>query len=101
MKLEIRRNQDAADISLEGSMHAQDSASTEKQLVALVEEGVSTLTLDCSRLDYIDNSGLGMLIFIHKRCLRNGGGITVTGLSGMVEEMFNITRLDLIFPVRP
>jgi anti-sigma B factor antagonist len=94
MKLEIRRNQDAADISLEGSMHAQDSASVEKQLAALVKEGVS-------RLDNIDSSGLGMLISIHKLCLRNGGGITVTEPRGMVEEMFNITRLDLIFTVRP
>jgi anti-sigma B factor antagonist len=75
MKLEIRRNQDAADISLEGSMHAQDSASIEKQLVALVEEGVSTLTLDCSKLDFIDSSGLGMLIFIHKRCHRRRGAL--------------------------
>jgi len=40
-----------------------------------------------------------VLISIHKRCLQKGGRMTVTGLRGMVEELFKLTRLDLVFDV--
>jgi len=80
-------------------MYVEDSASVREKLIALLDEGVYNLTLDLSGLDYVDSSGLGVLISIHKRCLQKGGKMTITGLRGMVEELFKLTRLDLVFNV--
>jgi anti-sigma B factor antagonist len=100
MNLEIhKKSSTAADVSLAGSFYAADSASVREQLVALVEEGVSELTLECSGLDYVDSEGLRTLLTMHKRCLQHGGRLTITGLRGMVEEMFRITCLDLMFNI--
>jgi anti-sigma B factor antagonist len=99
MKLDIDKNGNAARIRISGSMYVEDSASAREKFLALLEGNISNMTLDLSGLDYIDSSGLGMLISIHKRCLQQGGRMTISGLRGMVEELFTLTRLDLVFNV--
>ncbi len=99
MKIDVSKSGNGARISISGSMYVEDSASVREKLIALLEEGVYNLTLDLSGLDYVDSSGLGVLISIHKRCLQKGGKMTITGLRGMVEELFKLTRLDLVFNV--
>ena len=99
MKIDISKSGNGARVNLSGSMYVEDSASVREKLIALLDEGVSNLTLELSGLDYIDSSGLGVLISIHKRCLQKGGKMTITGLRGMVEELFKLTRLDLVFNV--
>ena len=99
MKVDICKNGSGAQVRLAGSMYVEDSASVREQLIGLLEEGLVYLTVDLSDLDYVDSSGLGVLISIHKRCLQKGGKMVITGLRGMVEELFKLTRLDLVFNV--
>ena len=99
MKVDICKNGSGAQVRLAGSMYVEDSAPVREQLIGLLEEGLVHLTVDLSDLDYLDSSGLGVLISIHKRCLQKGGKMVVTGLRGMVEELFRLTRLDLVFNV--
>ncbi|MGI6251919.1 MAG: STAS domain-containing protein [Synergistaceae bacterium] len=99
MNIDIAKTGSGAVVSLGGSMYVEDSATAREQLIELLEEGVVNLTFDLSNLTYIDSSGLGVLISIHKRCLQKGGRMVITGLRGMVEELFKLTRLDLVFNV--
>ncbi len=99
MKIDISKSGNGARVTISGSMYVEDSASVREKLIALLDEGVVNLTLDLGGLDYVDSSGLGVLISIHKRCLQKGGKMTITGLRGMVEELFKLTRLDLVFNV--
>jgi anti-sigma B factor antagonist len=99
MKIDINKSGHGARVTISGSMYVEDSAAVREKLIALFEEGVYNLSLDFSGLDYIDSSGLGVLISIHKRCLQNGGRMTITGLRGMVDELFKLTRLDLVFNI--
>lgn len=99
MKADVNKSGSSATVRLDGSMYVEDSAIIREQLIGLLDEGLVNLTVDLSGLDYVDSSGLGVLISIHKRCLQKGGRMTVTGLKGMVEELFKLTRLDLVFNV--
>ena len=99
MKVDISKSGAGARVRLGGSMYVEDSASVREQLIGLLEEGIIHLTIDLSGLEYVDSSGLGVLISIHKRCLQKGGKMVITGLRGMVEELFKLTRLDLVFNV--
>lgn len=99
MKVDISKSGTGARVCLGGSMYVEDSASVREQLIGLLEEGIIHLTIDLSGLEYVDSSGLGVLISIHKRCLQKGGKMVITGLRGMVEELFRLTRLDLVFNV--
>ncbi len=99
MKIDVNKSGNSSRVTISGSMYVEDSATVREKLIALLDEGASNITLDLSGLDYVDSSGLGVLISIHKRCLQKGGRMTTTGLRGMVEELFKLTRLDLVFNV--
>ena len=99
MNVVISKSGTEAQVRLEGSMYVEDSASVREQLSDLLVEGITDLTIDLSGLEYVDSSGLGVLISIHKKCLQKGGKMVIRGLRGMVEELFKLTRLDLVFNV--
>ncbi|NLK18626.1 MAG: STAS domain-containing protein [Synergistaceae bacterium] len=99
MNINITKTGSGAVVSLGGSMYVEDSATVREKLIDLLDEGIVNLTMDLSGLTYIDSSGLGVLISLHKRCIQKGGRMTITGLRGMVEELFKLTRLDLVFNV--
>jgi anti-sigma B factor antagonist len=58
------------------------------------------VTVDLSNLDYIGSSGLAALFSVQKSCLQKGGSMTITGLGDIVEELFKLTRLEMVFNVR-
>lgn len=85
------------------SLYSDDAVLLQKRLVALIEDGITSLTIDFSALGsmgYIDSAGLGALISIRKCSLHNGGGMTITGLEGMVEDLFRLARLDRLFNLK-
>lgn len=103
MKFEIQRDQCNARVMITESLYSDDAVLLQKRLVALIEDGITSLTIDFSALGsmgYIDSAGLGALISIRKCSLRNGGGMTITGLEGMVEDLFRLARLDRLFNLK-
>ena len=86
-------------VALKGSMYVEDASKLREEAIASMETApCSRVEVDLSQLDYIDSSGLGVFISLHKRCARQGGTLAVRGLSGNVKELFEITRLDKVFP---
>ncbi len=99
MKLDIDKIGNEGRVRISGSMFVEDATNVREKLLALFDEGVANLTFDLSGLEYIDSSGLGMLISINKRCMQKGGKIRIMELRGMAEELFKLTRLDLVFDI--
>ena len=63
-------------------------------------KGHKTFIIDLGGVDYIDSSGLGTLVAIHKRALQNGGSVVIKGLHGLVKDLFELTRLDKVFEIQ-
>src|SRR5436309_2259499 len=58
-----------------------------------------TVTLDCSRLEYISSAGLGVLLKTQKRLLASGGKIRLTGVSSHLHDILGYSGFDKIFEV--
>ena len=99
MELDILKNGGTAEVCFHGNMYVEDAPSVREKLTDLIDDGVTLLVLNLSGLEYVDSSGLGVLISIHKRCLQKGGKMVVSGLRGMVDDLFKLTRLDLVFNI--
>jgi len=50
--------------------------------------------LDFSKVEFIDSSGLGALVFLHKRLVLNGHKLRIVGLRAQPLQLF--TNLHLI-----
>ena len=55
--------------------------------------------LDLSHVDYINSTGLGMLVSIQKQARKCGGSIQFKGIQGLVKEVFELTRLINVFEI--
>jgi anti-anti-sigma factor len=59
--------------------------------LAQAEEDV---ILDFSKVEFVDSSGLGALVFLHKRLVSKGHKLRVVGLRGQPLQLF--TNLHLV-----
>ena len=87
-------------IILQGTIYVEDAKEMTEKLVALIESGQTRLLIDLSQVEYIDSSGLGMLIRIQKIAVRNEGNVVLKGVQGLVRELFEMTRLTAIFTIQ-
>jgi len=77
----------------------QNADELRENLLSLIYSGHRFLLLDLQKVDFIDSSGLGALVFCLREVRKSEGTIQVTGLSEHVASMFSITRLNKIFEI--
>ncbi|MDF3606734.1 STAS domain-containing protein [Paracoccus sp. DMF-8] len=56
--------------------------------------------LDLRNVNFMDSSGLGAVIAVLKS-MPQGRKLELTGLTPNVERVFRLTRMDLVFDIRP
>ena len=54
---------------------------------------------DSTKSAYIDSSGLGALVSLGKRLREIGGDLRLAGLNDDLRTLFELTRLDALFPL--
>lgn len=57
------------------------------------------IIVDLEDVDYIDSSGLGALISHRTKLLKSNGDLAVINPSSVVRKVFQLTRLDVFFPI--
>ena len=87
----INKNQNGTnlEIALEGRLDTMTAPELEAELNQSLD-GVETLTLDFSKLDYISSAGLRVLLSAHK-IMSGKGGMKVTHVNEIVQEVFDVT----------
>ncbi len=56
--------------------------------------GASGVVLDLSGVGYLDAAGIGVLIAAHRRALRDGRRLVLTGLRARVRSILGLARVD-------
>ncbi|WP_370158774.1 STAS domain-containing protein [Limimaricola soesokkakensis] len=97
MKIEERYEHGICVLSVgESRLDASQAPALKDALVQRVEAGQHQLVLDLSQTAFMDSSGLGALVSCLKR-LGPRGNMAVVGVSGAVQRLFTLTRMDRVF----
>jgi anti-sigma B factor antagonist len=59
-----------------------------------------TTVIDLSGVPYMDSAGMGALINYYVHCQKEGAGFLVAGVCKRVMELFKLTRVDSVIPLR-
>jgi anti-sigma B factor antagonist len=86
-------------VKLEGKIYAHDAGIFRADVLEKIENGLNDVVVDLSKLAYIDSTGLGVIITIHKRLKEKGGKLLITGVQGLPAELFKRTRLDKVLSI--
>ena len=58
-----------------------------------------TYVFDLQGLEFLDSSGIGMILIANDRAQECGGKLAVKGISGQVESVFKVAKLNDIVSV--
>ena len=81
-------------------LDASVDAAFKEAVVHEIGEDQKALIVDFSKIEFIDSSGLGMLVSLLK--MMNGkGDMMLCALNPGIRNMFTLTRMDRIFRICP
>jgi len=73
--------------------------SIETSIRRLISEGVGKLVVDLSSLNYIDSSGIGLLVSCSGHIEQKGGHLRIAGAQSTVARALGVAHVDRIAPV--
>jgi anti-sigma B factor antagonist len=86
-------------LSLEGEIDVYTSIQLKQDIAELLGTGVKYIVLNLSKVEYLDSTGLGVLIGTLKRLRENGGNLLIVGPAPRITRIFEITGLYKIFAI--
>ena len=88
-------------ISLEGEIDLHESPNVRESLRPLIENKVPRIYIDMTGVNYIDSSGLAVLIDAMQRIANYGGKFGLINIRPAVRTVLEIARLDQVFRLYP
>ena len=78
---------------------AANSFTFRDQVRATMSDGQKFIEIDLSDIHFIDSSGLGALIGLHKTTRVRNGGVRLLNPTPQVEQILKLTRTNRLFEV--
>lgn len=89
--------QGAWEFKLVGEVDISNAHYFKQQLETALAEKEQNITIDLSELNYIDSTGLGVIISAYGTIKKNGFGVKITNPQDNVKKLLMISGLDKIF----
>ncbi|HHV25613.1 STAS domain-containing protein [Anaerosalibacter bizertensis] len=83
-----------------GEVDIYTSPKLKEKLLKSLKEKETDLLIDGEKLDYIDSTGLGVLISILKKVKESENNIILINLKSNIRKLFDITGLDKVFIIK-
>ncbi len=83
-----------------GEVDIYTSPKFKKALTEAFEEKETNIIIDGKELEYVDSTGLGVLISILKRVKEKNYEITIINIKSNIKKLFDITGLDKVFVIK-
>ena len=102
MNVSIRNQGDISVISLQGRILV-DSENVEfiNTIKASIMDGIKRIIVDLTDTEWMNSSGLGMLIAGRGLLLEVEGQMKLTGLNDSVSKVMHTSKLNLVFDIYP
>ncbi len=98
---DIRTAEQHGLVMLAGELDAATAGQLFDTLAELAREGVIHVSLNLAELDFIDSTGISVLVAEHKRAESMGGELIIFSPRPRVRKIFEVTGLGEYFNLRP
>jgi anti-sigma B factor antagonist len=93
LELESTGPDGTASLVVRGEIDMATAPQLRHTLMALVDGGATRVTLDCRGLEFLDSSGIGVLIAVRKR-LGDDGSLTLEAPPPHVRKVLELTGVS-------
>lgn len=99
LRLEVRQQGGWTVVEVGGEIDVATAPRLREQLIAIVNDQQYRIVVDLEAVDFIDSTGLGVLISGLKRVRTHGGEFALVCTEPRNLKVFEITGLLQVFPV--
>jgi anti-sigma B factor antagonist len=86
-------------VDVRGEVDLYTAPRLKEELIGLVDRDRTTVAVDLSGVEFLDSTGLGVLIGGLKRCRERNGKLVLVAPREPVQKVLSITGLDKVFPI--
>ena len=86
-------------VAVRGKIHVSTAPELSTRLATSLDRGVTSLVLDLSEVEFIDSTGLSVLLNVLRRMTQRGGSLAIVCTNPTVLRLFEITRLESTFEI--
>ena len=95
--LDVTEREGCAVLAVSGEVDVATVPRLREQLHALVASGTPRIVVDLDAVDFLDSTGLGVLVGALKRVRSNGGELALVCTSPRIRKVFEVTGLTKVF----
>lgn len=99
--LEVSERAGSVVLAVRGEIDVYTAPRLRERLIELVKEGHRQVVVDLDQVDFLDSTGLGVLVGGLKRLRTNDGDLVVVCNQPRILKVFEITGLDKVFGLHP
>jgi anti-sigma B factor antagonist len=81
------------------SINMENISMLSERLFHIIDSTDGNVVLDLSQVESLDSRALGFIISIHKRCIMNGGRLSLLSATPCVRYLLTVTRVDNILDI--
>jgi anti-sigma B factor antagonist len=93
LEASVRSDDDMATIDLVGTIDSRAEGALETAYLQCDAHGARIVALDFTQVEYINSTGIALLVSLLGKARRDGRPVTAWGLTDHYREIFEITRL--------
>src|SRR6266536_3611486 len=98
-EVETAERQGASVLSLRGEIDVYTAPQLRQRIVDLVDGGATNIVVDMTNVEFLDSTGLGVLVEGLKRVKSNDGTLAIVATQDKILKIFDITGLNKAFPI--
>jgi anti-sigma B factor antagonist len=99
LDLETNEQEGRSVVSLRGEIDVYTAPRLRQALIDLVNGGANDIVVDMERVEFLDSTGLGVLVGGLKRVKSNEGSLRLVITQDRIMKIFDITGLSKVFPI--
>jgi len=101
MKYTLSEHKDITIISLSGKiMGGPEATEINGKINQLIDEGKLRIVIDLAEVEWMNSSGLGILIDAVTVLKNNSGALRLANVSDRIKNLLKITKLNTVFDLR-
>ena len=99
MEIKLKKYSSTYIIEVIGDMDLYSSFELKNIVTKMLAKDIKNYVVDMAKVDYIDSSGIGVLIHIYSNIKKLNRILKISNIHGSVEKVIKLTKLSQYFPI--
>ncbi len=99
MEIKLKKYSTTYILEVVGDMDLYSSFELKNVVTKMLAKDIKNYVVDLAKVDYIDSSGIGVLIHIYSNIKKMNRILKISNVHGSVEKVIKLTKLSQYFPI--